>query len=343
MAAASLHRPMRRLSLLLLAALLALLAASCGGGGSSSSISKDDAAVVADEHITRATLDRRMHEAKCSYDLQKRSFPKAGSPEYQAIQTRILQNLVQRAEIEQKAPGLKAAVGDKQVDDQLKQLKKQYFGGSEKRYQAELKKQCVTDPEVRADLRANLLSDAVYKKVTTGAQVSEADAKDYYLSHSVNYTQPQTRVVRHILVKDKKTADKLYAQLKGGADFAALAKQFSQDPGSKAQGGRLTISKGQTVPEFDQVAFALKTGELSKPVKTQFGWHIIEALKPTTPRKATPFPQVKEAIRQQLLQQERSDALKHWLDGVKAEYASKTKYATGLEPQATTTAPTTTG
>ena len=335
---------MRRLLLLLLVAPLALLAASGGGGGGGgSSISKDDAAVVAGDHIARADLDRRMQEAKCSYDLQKRTFPKAGSAEYQAIQTQILQSLVQRTEIQQKAPGLGATVSDKQVEDQLTQLKKQYFGGSEKRYQAELKKQCVTDPEVRSDIRSNLLSDAVYKKVTTGAKVSEADAKAYYVSHSVNYTQPQTRVVRHILVKDKQTADKLYAQLKAGADFAALAKKFSQDPGSKSQGGRLTISRGQTVPEFDRTAFELKTGALSKPVKTQFGWHIIQALKPSTPRKATPFPQVKEAIRQQLLQQEKSDALKRWLDGVKAEYASKTKYATGLEPAATTTPPTTTG
>jgi len=97
------------------------------------------------------------------------------------------------------------------------------------------------------------------------------------------------------------------------------------------------------VPEFDRTAFELKTGALSKPVKTQFGWHIIQALKPATPRKATPFAQVKEAIRQQLLQQKKSDALKRWLDGVKAEYASKTKYATGLAPAATTTPPTTTG
>jgi foldase protein PrsA len=338
---------MRRLSFLLLAALLALLAASCGGGGGSAggggSLSKNDAAVVAGNHIERATLDRRMREAKCSYDLQKRVFPKAGSPEYQSIQMQILQSLVQRIQIQQKAPGLGATVSDKQVDDQLKQLKQQYFGGSEKRYQAELVKQCVTDPEVRADIRANLLSDAVYKKVTADVKVTDADANAYYLSHSVNYTQPQTRLVRHILVKDKKTADKLYAQLKGGADFAALAKKFSQDPGSKSQGGRLTISRGQTVPEFDRVAFALKTGELSKPVKTQFGWHIIEALKPSTPRKATPYSQVKEAIRQQLLQQERSDALKRWLDGVKAEYASKITYAAGLAPQTTTTAPATTG
>jgi len=336
---------MRRLSLLLLGLPLALLAASCGGGGGGSgSVAKEDTAVVGGDHITRAALDRRMQQAKCSYDLQKRQFPKAGSPEYQAIQSQILQNLVQRTEIQQKAPSMGVSVSKKQLEDQLAKLKKQYFGGSEKRYQAELERQCVTDTQVRTDVSANLLSDAVYRKLTGGAKVSDDEVKAYFDTHRQVYTQPQTRVVRHILVKTKKLADSLYAQLKSGADFAALAKKYSQDPGSKAQGGRLTISKGQTVPEFDAVAFALKTGELSKPVHTQFGWHIIEAVKPTTPRKSTPFAQVKEAIRQQLLQQKRSGKLQTWLDGVKKEYAAKISYATGLAPQTTTAAaPTTTG
>jgi foldase protein PrsA len=333
---------MRRLSLLLLVVPLALLAASCGGGGGGSSVSKDDVAVVGGEHITRSDLDRRLAQAGCSYKLQKKVFPKAGSAEYQSIQQQILASLVQRVEVTQKAPGLGATVTDKQVEDQLKQLKKQYFGNSEKRYQTELKRQCVTDPEVRTDIRANLLSDAVFKKVTAGIAVTDADAKDYYIANAPQYSQPQTREVRHILVKDKATADKLYAQLKGGADFATLAKKYSIDPGSKSQGGKLTIQRGQTVPQFDKVAFELKTGELSKPVKSQFGWHIIQALKPATPRKATPFAQVKEAIKQQLLQQKRSAALTTWLAGVKKEYASKTSYATGLAPPVET-AGTTTG
>src|SRR5262249_3711189 len=222
------------------------------------------------------------------------------------------------------------SVNDSQVETQLKAIKKQYFGGSDKRYQAELKRQCVTDAEVRADVRANTLSDAIYKKVTAGAKVSDADVKAYYDSHQSVYTQPETRVVRHILVKDKALADKLYTQLKGGADFAALAKKYSQDPGSKAQGGELTISRGQTVPEFDKVAFDLKTGEIAKPVKTQFGWHIIQAEKDATKSKKTPYPQVKEAIRQQLLQQKRSDSLQKWLTGVQGEFAKQVKYAAGL-------------
>jgi len=336
---------MRRLSLLLLALPLVLLAAACGGGGSGSggSVAKEDVAVVGDDHITRETLDRRMGQAKCSYDLQKRTFPKAGSAEFQAVQQQILQNLVQRAELAQKAPGLGVTVTDSQVDKQLKQIKKQYFGGSEQRYKAELKRQCVTDAEVKQDVRANVLSDSIYKKVTADAKVTDADVKTYYDSHQSVYTQPETRVVRHILVKDKALADKLYGQLKGGADFAALAKKYSQDPGSKAQGGTLTISRGQTVPEFDKVAFDLKTGEISKPVKTQFGWHIIQAQKDATKSKKTPYAQVKEAIRQQLLTQKRSESLQKWLTGIQGEFAKKVKYAAGLAPPATTTSATTTG
>jgi len=332
---------MRRLSLLLLLAPLALLAAACGGGGGS--VSKDDVAVVGGEHITRAELDRRMLQAGCSYKAQKRAFPKAGSAEYQAIQQQILQSLVQRVEVTQKAPSLGATVTDKQVADQMTQIKKQYFGGNEKRYQAALKQQCVTDAEVRSDIRANLLSDAVFNKVTAAITVSDEDAKTYYITNAAQYSQPQSRQVRHILVKDKATADKLEAQLKAGADFAALAKKYSQDPGSKSQGGKLTIQKGQTVPEFDKVAFELKTGETSPPVHTQFGWHIIQAMSAVTPRKATPFAQVKEAIKQQLLSQQKNAALTTWLAGVKKEYASKTSYATGLAPPATTTGATTTG
>jgi parvulin-like peptidyl-prolyl isomerase len=336
---------MRRLSSVLLAGLpLVLLAAGCGGGGSGGgSVAKEDAAVVGSDHITRDTLDRRLAQAKCSYELQKRTFPKAGSAEYQAVQQQILQSLVQRAELAQKAPDLNVTVSDAQVEKQLTQIKKRYFAGSEQRYRAELKRQCITDAEVRDDVRANVLSDSIYKKVTADAKVSDAEVKAYYDSHQSVYTQPETRVVRHILVKDKKLADKLYAQLQNGADFATLAKKYSQDPGSKAQGGQLTISRGQTVPEFDKKAFSLKTGEISKPVKTQFGWHIIRAEKDATKSKKTPFAQVKQAIRQQLLQQERSGSLQKWLAGVQAEFAKKVKYATGLAPPQTTTAPTTTG
>ena len=168
-------------------------------------------------------------------------------------------------------------------------------------------------------------------------KVSDSEVQQYYDQHLDQYSQPATRDVRHILVKDEKTADKLYAQLKGGADFAALAKKYSQDPGSKSQGGKLTISKGQTVPPFDKVAFSLKTNELSKPVHTQYGWHVIQALSAIKPAKKTPFTQVKEAISQQLLQQKKADAMSKWSDSLKSEFAKKISYAPGYTPPATST------
>jgi foldase protein PrsA len=339
---------MPRLFLVPLALSLTLLAAACGGGGSSdnggSAVGSDDAAVVKGQHITQAALDDRLNQAACSYKLQKRAFPKPGTTDYQQIQTQILQQLVQRAQLDQKAPGMGVSVTDKQVEAQLKNLKKQYFGGSEKKYQAELKRQCVTDAEVRDDLRANLLSNAVFKKVTTDAKVTPADVRAYYDAHREVYTTPQTRVVSHILVKNKALADKLYAQLQKGASFAALAKKYSIDPGSKTQGGRLTITRGQTVAPFDRVAFALRTGQMSKPVHTQYGWHIIHADKNATPRKSSPFAQVKASIQQQLLQQKRNAALQTWLAALTKEYNGKISYAPGLTPAATTTtAATTTG
>jgi len=334
---------MRRFFLVPLVLSLVLLAAACGGGSSSSSVSSGDAAVVKGEHISRAELDQRVHQLSCSYKLQKRTFPKAGSTEYQSLQAQIAQTLVQRAQLEQKAPSLKVSITDKQVDAQMTSLKKQYFGGSEKKYLAELKKQCYTETQLRDDVRAKLLSDAIYKKLTADAKVTSAEVRDYYDLHRVTYTTPQTRVVSHILVKNKALANKLYAQLKNGADFATLAKKYSIDPGSKANGGRLTITRGQTVPAFDRVAFALATGELSKPVHTQYGWHIIHADKTTKPRQSTPFSQVKASIRQQLLQQKQSGAVQAWLSGLTKEYAGKISYAAGLAPPATTTSATTTG
>jgi parvulin-like peptidyl-prolyl isomerase len=339
---------MRRLFLVPLVLSLTLLAAACGSGSNSNgsggggTASGDDAAVVNGDHITQATLDRRLSEAACSYKLQKKTFPKAGTAEYQQIRAQILQSLVQRAQLAQKAPGLGVEVTDKQVEAQLKTLKSQYFGGSETKYRAELKRQCVNDAEVRDDLRSNLLSNAIFTKVTAKATVTPAQVQAYYDAHREVYTTPQTRVVSHILVKNKALADKLYAQLKGGASFATLAKKYSIDPGSKAQGGRLTITRGQTVAPFDRVAFELRTGQLSKPEHTQYGWHIIHADKAATPHHSTPFAQVKASIKQQLVQQKRNAALQTWLNGLKKEYDGKISYAPGLAPPATTTSGTTT-
>ena len=125
--------------------------------------------------------------------------------------------------------------------------------------------------------------------------------------------------------------------MEGGGDFAALAKKFSEDTGSKATGGKLTISKGQTVPEFDKKAFALKKNEISEPVKTQFGFHIIQALSDVKPAKVTPLQEVKESISQELKQTKKNEAMTAWIEDLKDEYDDKISYAAGFNPPPDTT------
>ena len=327
---------MRLLRILALPALLlvVLLAAGCGGG--SKSVPSNAVAVVGSDTITKAQFNFLIDGARRAYKARKTPFPKAGTTQFKSIEARAVSYLVQQDELEQKAKDLGVAVTDKDVQARLAQIKTQYFGGSEKRYKAQLAAQGLTQAQIEQDLHAQILSEKLYNKVTADVKVSDAEVRAYYLSHKTTYSTQASRDVRHILVNSKSLADQLESQLKNGGNFAALAKKYSKDPGSAAKGGKLTISKGQTVPQFDKAAFALKTGDTSPPVHTQYGWHIIQALSAVKPAKQTPLASVKESIRQQLLQTKKTDTMTKWVDGVKKDFATKTRYAAGYEPPATT-------
>jgi len=279
---------------LLLCALVAILLAGCGGG--SDDVPADAVAVVDGQEVPRQDYDAVISQAKTSYKNQKREFPAAGSQEFQTLRNQVVQFLVQREQFEQEAADMDVEVTDKQVDARLEQILKQYFGGDKKKYDKQLKEQGLTEKQVRNDIRAQIVSEKIFEQVTRDVKVTDAQIEEYYAKNKATYSQPESRDVRHILVKTKAKADDLYAQLQAGADFAALAKKFSEDTGSKANGGKLTISKGQTVAPFDQTAFQLKKNDISKPVKTEFGYHIIQALSDTKAAKTTPLKDVKEAI-----------------------------------------------
>jgi foldase protein PrsA len=329
-------RSLLRSTALLLVALAATAAmAGCGGGGGGGSLAAGVVANVNGEQITQAQLDQVISEAKNRLEAQGQKIPAAGSQEYQAFQQNALQYLVQKIEFKQQADDLGVKVTDKQVDERLARVKKQFFGGSEKKYAQAIAKQKLTDAQVRAELRDSLVAEALFKKIGESANVSEADIQAYYESH---YGQP-SREVAHILVKSKALADQIYRKAKSGADFATLAKRYSIDTGTKTLGGKYTAVKGQSVPSFDKAAFALKDNEISKPVKSQYGWHVIKALGPV---KTTPLKDVKETIRQTLQNQGQQDLVTKWLAGLKTKYASKITYASGFAPPSTDTTTTAT-
>jgi parvulin-like peptidyl-prolyl isomerase len=342
---------MKLLRLLPVALLLVVVLVAAGCGGGSKGVPSSAVARVGSDTITKDQFNFLLAGAKRTYAARKTPFPKAGTTQYKQLQDQALQYLVQQSELEQKAKDLGVTVTDKDVAARLKQIKKQYFGGKESEYQKQLKAQGLTELQLKQDLHAQLLSEKLYNKITGGLKVTDADIKAYYTANKTQYGTAESRDVRHILVNNKKLADTLESQLKGGASFAALAKKYSKDPGSAKTGGKLTITKGQTVAEFDKTAFALKTNAISPPVHTQYGWHIIQALSAVKPAKTTPLSSVKEQIKQQLLQTKRTDKMTAWLDGVKKSFAKNISYQTGYQPASTatattattTTAPTTTG
>jgi foldase protein PrsA len=125
----------------------------------------------------------------------------------------------------------------------------------------------------------------------SGVDFSEDNLRKYFEAHKADFSE---NCVNHILVKTKPEADALLARLKGGEDFAAVAKQVSIDKGSAAKGGELDCSpKGAFVPEFDQAASELPVGQLSDPVQTQYGFHILKVRE----RKDATFESAQEQVR----------------------------------------------
>lgn len=177
------------------------------------------------------------------------------------------------------------------------------------------------DPNYKAKMmlaQDDALAQSAVQAIAATTKPTDADLKAYYDAHAAEFKQSK---VRHILIGDNESqgspstrtpADALAkakdvdAKLKAGADFAATAKAESDDPGSKDQGGELgEITPGQTVPEFEKAMDALPVGQVSDPVHTQFGYHIIEVESRTT----LPFEQAKAGIGQQLTSKAVSDAI----------------------------------
>jgi parvulin-like peptidyl-prolyl isomerase len=327
---------MRQVTLvLLLAVVIALSAIGCGTSSSSGDVPPDSVAVVGDRTIKKSEFEELVKYAKRSYAAQKRDFPKNGTPEYKQISDQAVRFLVQRAQFEVKADDLNVDISDEAVDKRVNEYKKERHKGNEEKFRAELKQQGLTEEQARDIIRANLVQEAIYNKVTSDVKVEDKELRKHYDKNKSQYATGDTRLVRHVLVKKKGLADRLYNQLRAGGDWKAIAKKHSEDPGSKDKGGRYTATKGQVVPEFEKTTFSIKTNQIAKPVKTQFGWHIIQALAPIKKGSTTPFKQVKEAIRQQLIQDKKNKKMEKWVADMRKDLEDDTAYQVGYKPTST--------
>jgi foldase protein PrsA len=339
----------RRLAALALCiSLIALVASACGGGGSSSS-SKLPSGVVAkvgSTDIKQSQFDDMMKAAKQSYTANKKKFPAVGSAAYATVQQQAVTELVQEAEIAIGAKDLNIGVTDADVEKALTTIKNQYFTDTKtkkydpKKYAAALKAQNTTDARVRQQLKQKLLADKITAKLTKSVTVTPAAISAYYEKNKAQFAVPAQRHIRHILVKTKAQADKLYAQLKDSdKNFASLAKKYSTDKSSAVNGGDLKmIQKGQTVPTFDAVAFKEPAHKVSAPVKSTYGYHLIEALGPVTPATTRKLDAtLKASIKTQLIGTAKQKKITDWLNSVKKGLSKEISYAKGYAPAATTT------
>jgi hypothetical protein len=318
--------------------LVTALLAGCGGSGSAS-LQNEDIAVVGSQHVTVKSFDDLLARAKSSYQQQGQKFPKQGTTQYQTVKGQVVSLLVQEAEREQEAASMGVKVTSKDIDARLTQIKKQYFGGSEKKYQAQLVKQHVTDAAVRNDIKAQLISEGIFNKVTKNVKVSNKEIHDYYTSHKTLYQQPETRDVRYILVgKSKATAQSVYRQLQAGnaKTWCTLAKKYAKDA-SGQNCGKATFSKGQTVKVFDEIAFSAPANKVHAPFydPTQYkAWFVVEPLGPVKPKSTTSEKQVSASISTQLLQTKKNQAMTDWASKLTKHYCggSRVKYQPGYAP-----------
>ena len=331
-----------RITLACLLATVVFTTAACGGG--SDSVPSGSIAVVDGTEIAKEDLDQLIAQAKKGYESQGQDFPKAGTPEFQSIQTQYVAYLVELEELRQAADELGISVSEKDVDTAEQKLIDERFDGKRADYEKALEKQGFSAEQYRKNaLEVSALSSKIFDEVTKGVKATDQEILEYYTQNQSQYGSPESRDVRHILIAEKDgdkvdfaaskaKADEIYTELQGGAYFAALAKESSADPGSKDSGGKLTITRGQTVPEFDKVSFELDKNELSKPVKTEYGYHVIEAVSDVRKATTQPIDKVKPTIRATLLQEKRNEEMQTWVEDLKKGYEGKVSYAAGYEP-----------
>jgi foldase protein PrsA len=294
--------------------------------------------------VTQEQFDQIMAQQQARYASAEGApeFPKEGTPEYNQVVAAIVDYLVKGELLAQKAKELDISVSDKELTDQLAQVE-QSIGGK-KKLDKLLKQYGMTRAQLSEQVKASMLEEAAKQKVFEDVKISDEKAKKYFEdpANKAQFDQPETRDVRHVLVKTKAEAEKVRALLEADpsdANWQKVVKKYSKDQGSKATGGEYPgIAKGQGfAPEFEKAAWNLDVNEISVPVKTQFGWHVMEVTK-VTPAKTQTFDEAKERIKQMLLFQEQATAWTKWLETAMKD--ADVVYAAGFDPDTLTAAPT---
>jgi peptidyl-prolyl cis-trans isomerase C len=248
-----------------------------------------------------------------------------------AIEAQMLGRLIQIQILLQKSTDADRAEGKSKTDLQISNLLA--HAGSQETFDRQLKAVGMTPDELRTKITQEATATATLTR-ELGISVTDAETKQYYSDHPADFEQPETVHVRHILLltmdpvthaplpadqmqAKRKQIDDLLKRVNAGEDFATLATQYSEDPGSKDKGGELPpFSHGEMVPQFEAAAFSMKTNTVSDVVTTDYGYHIIKLLD-KTPAQKVDYANVADKIKDYLLQQKTQKLAPAYLDNLK--------------------------
>ncbi|MHB8917061.1 MAG: peptidylprolyl isomerase [Desulfocucumaceae bacterium] len=299
-----------------------LLAAGCG--------KSNIVATVNGEQITKQQLDEMVQNMKKYYESMGLTIDENKDDEMmKMVKSMTLDQLITQTILLQEAKKAGVQVTKADVDKEIAKYKETM---TEEKFKQTLASNGWSEPKFKDMLEKDMTISALQKKLMEDVKpATEQQAVEYYEKNKKEFVVPASYQVRHILVlTEGKEGDSgkidleartkalaILEQLKQGGDFAELAKQKSEDPGSASQGGTFTFSPGDAVPEFEAAVKALKPGEITKePVKTKYGYHIIK-METVTPEKQKSFAEVKEEVLAMLSDNAKQDKLNKYIEEAK--------------------------
>ena len=346
----------RLISLLATAAVLPIAVAGCGNDVPSGAVAKVDDTVIKQEefdHWVQAAAQGQQPPGaggqvsvpdppdftEC-VDAKKQQPVPPGSQkptddqlkdqcqqEFDSLKQQVMQFLISAEWIEQEANARDIEVSDEEVQKQFEDQKNQSFP-NEKQYQQFLKTSGQTEEDLLFRVKLDVLSTKVRDEIIDDVdEVSDEDIQTYYDENKERFAQPERRDLNVVLTKTEDKANEAKQAIESGQSFKDVAKEFSIDEASKSQGGKLpAVAEGQQEKAFDDAIFSAEKGQLTGPVKTQFGWYVFEVTK-VTPASQQSLDDAKETIKSLLRSEREQKALDDFIEEFQDKYSEKTNCA----------------
>jgi parvulin-like peptidyl-prolyl isomerase len=285
---------------------------------------------VGDRIVTRSQYEQRLREGYFEIEQTSASAEEAQSRK-EALRAELLDTMLSELLIKDRADRLGISVTTKDVDDSVERLKIQYGIETQEQFEESLQQAGLTVEQMRLRLRDTLLSNAVLgRELRSRAEISDKELKARYEREKDRYKLPERAELSEIVITIPEDAEQIVVdqrralasevanQAQQGADFASLAKEFSESP-TKDDGGKLgTISKGELIAEIDKPIFAAEEGEILGPIETRVGYHIVR-IDRKIPEETPGFEAIRERLRENAGQETFERDYKAYLETLRNE------------------------